>query len=571
MADSSKFPPIQNYQPQKVTKVFALGGLEEIGKNTYCIKHDHEIIIIDAGVKFVDQKELKVNAVIIPDYQYLQDNNNKIKALFITHGHEDHIGGIPFLIQQVRIPIIYAPRLACSLIRNRLEEMKLTHKTIIKEYTDKTMIRSRFFRITFFPVNHSIPDAYGVSVQTPHGQIVSTGDYKFDLTPLGHEINFQTLSYLASQKVHLLLADSTNSEVPGHTITEQIVIKNIVSLISQASGRVFLTTFASNVHRLLNIVQEAVKLKRKILILGRSLQRIIRIIRENGLIKISSRDFASKKNISQHKPKKLLIICTGSQGEEAAVLWRIASDNHTIKMNPEDTVIMSSSAIPSNKADIEAMVNKMVMKQVHVIENKPTFPIHTSGHASCEDQKLMLRLLQPKFFMPMHGDFRMLKKHAETAIKTGVKPENVFICANGDVVTLHQNHAEVTERIKVDSVMVEDRTSISHETKAIIFERQQLSKNGIIIVVVNIDFTNRMMIGNPKVISRGTFYVKTSGYVISKTIQISAATVNLILQAPRPTERKIKVGLITKLAPYFYAVKRRNPVIVPLILAVKAR
>ncbi|AAT75928.1 MULTISPECIES: ribonuclease J [Mesoplasma] len=547
------------------TKVFALGGLEEIGKNTYCIEHENEIIMIDAGVKFPDDSMLGINAVI-PDYSYLKENESKIKALFITHGHEDHIGGIHYLVKQVNIPVIYAPELAAALIRDRLKEHKLTDKTIVKEYVADDIWATKNLRVSYAALNHSIPDAFGILVETPNGNIFSTGDYKFDWSPLGHFAELSKLASMGDKGIELLMSDSTNAEVEGYTPGEKGIIENIDKLFLKAKGRIFITTFASNVHRIQQIVELANKYDKKVVILGRSIERIIKIIRQMGHLKINDKMFIKANDIDKHPANKIMIISTGSQGEPMAALSRIATNRHqSISIIPGDTVIFSSSPIPGNRADVEILINRLTRIGANVIESSPSNRIHTSGHASQEEQKLLFTLLRPNYFMPMHGEFRMLKKHIETAESVNLQKGHGFVMANGDQLELLQGNAQIGKRVDADAIYVDGKDMTAHASN-IIRERDILSKDGLISVVVSIDSQTNKLLCAPRIISRGSFYVKDSGNVISEAITIVTEAINEVLNSNKPTFGAIKKAIKQSLSPYIFKTKRRNPLIIPVIL-----
>ncbi len=547
------------------TKVFALGGLEEVGKNTYCIEYDDEIIMLDAGVKFPDATQLGVSAVI-PDYSYLVENNIKVKALFITHGHEDHIGGIPHLLQQVDIPVIYAPELAAALIRDRIREHKLQNKTVVREYVENDVYSTKNFVIQFAAVNHSIPDAFGIHVTTPNGAIFSTGDYKFDWTPLGHSANIQRMANWGNEGIELLMSDSTNAEVEGYTLGERKVIQNIDAHFLKAKGRIIIASFASNVHRIQHIIELANKYGRRILVIGRSLERIIKIIRQMGHLNINDKMFIKANDIDNFPKNQIMILCTGSQGEPMAALSRIARLEHqTIKLIPGDTVIMSSSPIPGNRADVENIVNKLTKIGAIVIENNGEQKIHTSGHASQEEQKLLFTLLKPRCFMPMHGEFRMLKTHGETATKVNVKPHNVFVVANGDQILLHNGTAELGKRIPADAIFI-DGKDMTGKASNVIRERNILSRDGLMAVIISIDSQANRLSAPPRIVSRGSFYVRESGNVIAESINIVTQAVQNVLSSSKPTFGAIKKAIKESLSPFIFRYKRRNPLIIPVIL-----
>ncbi|WP_342224579.1 ribonuclease J [Spiroplasma endosymbiont of Asaphidion curtum] len=553
------------------TKVFALGGLEEVGKNTYCIEHDNEIIIIDAGVKFPEGILLGIDA-IIPDYTYLKENAKKVKAIFITHGHEDHIGGIPYLLKEIDIPFIYAPRLAAALIRERLKEFNIGQKTKIIEIDGSNEDQNKMkgllknFQLKYFAVNHSIPDAFGIAINTPNGKVVTTGDYKFDWTPLGHKADLEEMAKMGQAGVTLFLSDSTNSEVEGYTMTETKIIKNISDYFLKAKGRILISTFASNVHRIQQIIEVAQKYNRKILIFGRSLERIIKIIREMGHLKISDKQFIKPHETGQYHKNEILIICTGSQGEPMAALSRISTGTHkAISIIPGDTVIFSSSPIPGNQASVEMVVNRLSRLGANVLENSSFNSLHTSGHASQEEQKLMLTLIKPTYFMPMHGDYRMLKAHGQTAESVGVAKENIFICANGDQINLYKGKAILGKRIEASAIYVDGKDT-SGLTTRITRDRQILANDGLIAVVVSINSQTNELLCNPTIISRGSFYVKDSSALIAESINIVTRAIKKVLTSNHPTFGAIKKEIKETLSPYISKIKRRNPLIIPVIL-----
>lgn len=552
-----------------VTKVFALGGLEEVGKNTYVVEQDNEIIIIDAGVKFADASMPGIEAVI-PDYSYLKENKQKIKGIFITHGHEDHIGGIPYLLKEINdIPAIYAPNLAAVLIRHKIKDKGVKSKIKINVVDGTSKIKTGRFIISFFAVNHSIPDAYGICIENSNGTIVTTGDYKFDWTPLGHKSDIDKMAQMGQKGVTLFLADSTNAEVPGYTMTEMIVVKRISEIFAKAKGRILISTFASNVHRLQQIIEVATKHNRKVIVVGRSLERIVNVIRQMGHLKVRDNSFIKVEEAKKYDNDKIVIICTGSQGEPMAALSRIANREHRqIKIIAGDTVIFSSSAIPGNRADVERVVNKLTRLNAIVEENSPLNWLHTSGHASQEEQKLMLNLIKPSYFMPMHGDYRMLKVHKETAILIGMPEEKIFICANGDPIIIDNGKCSLSDkRIAADPIYVDGGKDMSGvTTAAVIRDRQILSKDGLIAIVVSIDSQNNKLLAAPTFISRGSFYVRDAAPLVSEAISLLTKAINEVLKSERPTFATIKNTIKSTLAPYIFKKKRRNPLIIPVIL-----
>ena len=383
--------------------IYALGGLGEVGKNTYCIESEKSIIIIDAGVKFPDA-DLPGIDYVIPDYSHLKKNRGKIKALFITHGHEDHIGGIPFLVQNVHIPVIYAPKLAASLIKNKIQESRIREPVNVVEYKEEDIIKVAEFTVQFFNVTHSIPDSFGICVDTPEGRIVTTGDFKVDLTPVGPDINLQKMARLGTEGIDLLMSDSTNAEIEGYTPSEKNVISSINDVFAKAPGRLIISTFSSNISRIQQIVEACIKYNKKIVIIGRSMENAVAAARSFGYIKIPDSSLVNADDIKTLSYNETVILCTGSQGEPMAALSRIANGEHkTIHINPGDTVVFSSSPIPGNGAFINKVINQLTRVGANVLTNSVFYSLHSSGHPSKQELRIVQKLLKPKYFMPIHG------------------------------------------------------------------------------------------------------------------------------------------------------------------------
>lgn len=547
------------------TLVYALGGLGEVGKNMYVVEHDDEIVIIDAGVLFPEESLLGVDYVI-PDFSHLVKNQKKIKALVITHGHEDHIGGIPFLLQKVTIPQIYAPRFAKAQIERKLEERKIKTRQPIIEIDSESKITTKHFILGFFNVVHSTPDSLGVLVNSPNGRIVSTGDFKFDLTPVGNDPDYQKMAYLGQIGVDLFLSDSTNAQVSGFSRSEKEIAQEIFRIFKKAEGRIIIATFASNVYRVQQIIESAIAQGRKIAVFGRSMENVITIARKLGHIKASDSHFITANQLNKLPANKVLVLCTGSQGEALAALSRIANGTHRqVSIIPGDTVIFSSSPIPGNAPNVSHVVNKLVRAGANVLTNSPLNSIHTTGHASREEQTLMLQLIKPKYFMPIHGEYKMLKTHRDTAIRMGMKPENIFICSNGDVVALRDGVAfQTNTRLQADDIYVDGNDSSGLST-AVIKDRKILSDSGLVSVIVSIDSRTNTILAKPSIVSRGFVLIKDNQSLLKEAEQVVYEALK------RRMEKKVTFGEIKNtirgsLEPFLYKHTQRNPLVIPVIL-----
>ncbi len=547
----------------KPVSIYALGGLGEVGKNMYCFENENQIVIIDCGVKFPGV-ELPGIDYIVPDFTHLKNNKNKIRALIITHGHEDHIGGIPFLIQHVNIPVIYAPRLASALIKSRLEEYRIADRVNIVEYDSDTKIKLGDFNVSFFRVTHSIPDSFGVVLDTSEGRIVSTGDFKVDLTPIGPDIELQKIAELGREGVDLLLSDSTNAENEGYTPSEKNVFDSINEIFNDAQGRIVVSTFSSNISRIQQICESAVAHGRKIVIVGRSMEKVVEIARGFGYIKIPDNSIIPSTDIKQYRNSEILILCTGSQGEPNAALSRIAAGEHKdVKIIPGDTVVFSSSAIPGNGIMIAHIVNLLTRCGADCITNSILADIHSSGHPSKQELRLVLKLFNPKYFMPMHGEYRMLRLHAEIATSLGIPAENCFVLDNGDVLTLAKH--KVTRGYAVEhGVSYIDGKDINGLNDAVIEDRKALTNDGMMIVAVSIDSNANTLIGEPVIFNRGVIQIN-----ITKTIEECSSLVGKAVREKLATKTnfaELKIVIKNVADKYLYAKTQRHPMIIPVIM-----
>ena len=491
-------------------KVFALGGLGEVGKNCYCIEYLDQIFIVDSGILFPDEHLLGVDYVI-PDFTYLMENEERIVGLFITHGHEDHIGGIPYLLKQVKIPKIYAAGIAVDLIHMKLAEHAGITVPEIVQFGSDSKFDFHGMQIYFIRLNHSIPDSFAIAFKTKEGTILHTGDFKIDFTPVGPNAEYEKLTRLGNEGLLLLLADSTNAMTEGFSSSEKSVGESIKDLFSHIKDRIIIATFSSNIYRIQQVIEASLINKRKIAVFGRSMEKTIEVGIQTGYIKATKQNFISPQDINNYRKGEVTILCTGSQGEPMAALSRVANGSHKyIKLIPGDTVIFSSSPIPGNAEGVNKTINALFKCGANVIVNSPINGTHTSGHANQGELKLLHSLVRPKYFMPIHGEYRMLKTHAKIASEIGCPIENTFVMGNGEILRINRNSAVVEGKVKSGEVYIEG-TRIGDFSSEIIRERKALSNDGLFAIIFTINIKNKTIPVEPQVVSRGFIYMKDSG------------------------------------------------------------
>lgn len=548
------------------TKIIVLGGLGEVGKNMYCVMHKDAIVIIDAGVSFPESSLMGVDYVV-PDFTFLKENEDKIQALVITHGHEDHIGSIPFLIQSVKIPAIYAPIHAKELISAKLQDKNIRYDNLIA-YTSDTKLKFKEIEVEFFRVTHSVPDSHGVALTTPDGTVVTTGDYKFDLTPIGPIADLYKMASLGERGVDLLIGDSTNALSEGFSPSESVVDETVGEMFEKHKNqRIIIATFASNVYRIKHIFDTCYKNNRKICIFGRSMENNIRISQENGYID-HKEILISPEEAKNVKAKDLCILCTGTQGEPLAALSRMSNGTHRhIKLTPEDVVIFSSSAIPGNALSIYKTINNLYLKGVKVYTSAGLSELHTSGHANEEEIKLMIRLIKPKYLMPFHGEYRMLKKQANIGIACGIPKENTFIINNGDSLIL-KNHVITKGPSYSGQDVYVDGNRVGEIGGAVIKDRKIMANDGILVVIANIDMKKNILLLKPNITTRGFILVNENEELIKKIEYKSNEIITKSLEN-KDNINTIKSNLTEELYSFIYSLTERKPIILPIIIDIK--
>lgn len=547
-------------------KIIPLGGLGEIGKNLTVYEYGQDIIVVDCGLGFPDEELYGVD-VVIPDITYLKQNKERIRGIVITHGHEDHIGAIPYVLRDIDVPIYTTP-LTAGIIELKLEEHDLLYNTQIftKNVGDK--FRLGCFEIEFIRVNHSIADSVALAIRTPIGVVIHTGDFKIDVTPVqGEMIDIARLGQLGKQGVLALLSDSTNVERPGHTESERKVADKFDELFKGCDKRIIVATFASNVQRIQQIINVAAKYKRRVAVTGRSMENMLRVAMELGYMDIPDGVLMELTQIKGQPKDRTVIISTGSQGENMSALYRMAySEHRQINIDANDRIIISASAIPGNETTISRVIDELFHKGAEVIYDRHT-DLHVSGHASQEEQKMMLALTRPRFFIPVHGEYRMLCKHAEIAHSMGIEPNNTVVAENGDVIELSRKTVKITDHVQAGRVFV-DGSGVGDVGSVVLRDRKHLAEDGMIVVTVALSNEDNGLVGGPEVITRGFIYERDSEALIDEIKRVVHESLASCRHQKITDYNAIKNKIRTNLTGYLYKMTKRSPMILPMIITI---
>ncbi|MGL4731680.1 MAG: ribonuclease J [Clostridium sp.] len=547
-------------------KVIPLGGLGEIGKNITAIEYKDEIIVIDGGISFPDEDMYGVD-LVIPDIRYLLENKNKIKGMFLTHGHEDHIGAIPYILKQINMPV-YGTRLTLGLVENKLKEHNILRESKLKPVRTGQTIKLENLKIEFIGVTHSIADSCALAIYTPMGIILHTGDFKIDYTPIdGRMTNLNRIAALGKKGVLLLMADSTNVERQGHSISEKSIGETLKRIFSGAQGRIIVATFASNIHRMQQIADASIAYNRKIAFSGRSMENISEVAMNLGYLHVPDEYIIDIKDVNKYPSEEVTIITTGSQGEPMAGLSRIAYGSHRlISIQPGDLFIISASPIPGNDKLVSRVINQLFRKGVDVIY-EDLEEIHVSGHAYQEELKLIHSLVKPKYFMPVHGEYRHLKHHRDLAIKLGMKPESVFTLETGQVLEISEDGVNTSKTVHTGVLFV-DGIGVGDVGNIVLRDRRDLAKDGMVTIVIAINKENYSIVAGPDVITRGFIYAREAEDIINKVKEISKEEIERCLEKEILEWQVLKNSVRKSVEHFLYHKTKRNPSVFPIIMEV---
>ncbi|SFI52137.1 ribonuclease J [Paenibacillus sp. UNC496MF] len=548
--------------------IFALGGVGEIGKNMYVIQYANDIVVVDAGLKFPEEDMLGID-IVIPDITYLTENRDKVRGILITHGHEDHIGGLPYVLKHLNVPI-YATKLTLGLIEGKLKEAGLLGETKRILINADSEVQLGSIKASFFKTNHSIPDSVGVCLDTPEGSVVHTGDFKFDHTPVNNQYaDLQRIADIGRRGVLALLSDSTNAERAGFTPSESMIGSELEDIFRKATQRVVVATFASNVHRIQQVVNAAVATKRKIAVVGRSMVNVVTIASELGYLNIPEGTIIEPEEINKMAADRVAVLSTGSQGEPMSALTRMARSTHRkVDIMPGDTVIIAATPIPGNERYVGRTVDELFRLGAHVIYGPGSVSgVHVSGHGSQEELKLMLNLIRPKYFIPIHGEYRMLRQHAHLGEAVGVERENIFIIDNGDTVEFQGGTARKGSKVPAGNVLI-DGLGVGDVGNIVLRDRKLLSQDGILVVVVTLSKQDGAILSGPDIISRGFVYVRESEGLLEEANRIVTSTLHKLMNDKVNEWASLKTNVKDALGRFLYEQTRRRPMILPIIMEV---
>ena len=547
-------------------RIIPLGGLGEIGKNITAIEYEDEIIVIDCGISFPDEDMYGID-LVIPDIKYLLDNKDKVKGLFLTHGHEDHIGAIPYILKQINMPV-YGTKLTIGLVESKLKEHDMLSKTNLIPISPGESIKLNKLIIEFIRVTHSIAESCALAIHTPIGIVLHTGDFKIDYTPIdGKVMDLNRIAQLGQEGILLLMADSTNVERAGHSLSEKIIGENLNRIISNANGRVIVATFASNIHRMQQIADASMMYNRKIVFSGRSMENISNVAMDLGYLHIPKESIVGIEDLNRYPSDKITIITTGSQGEPMAGLSRIAYGSHRhISIEQDDLFIISASPIPGNDKLVSRVINQLYRKGVEVIY-EDLEDIHVSGHAYKEELKLIHTLVKPKYFMPVHGEYRHLKHHSDLALKLGMDKSNVFTLETGQVLEISQDKAIATEKVHTGVVFV-DGIGIGDVGNIVLRDRRDLARDGMVTIVVAINKETYSIVSGPDIITRGFIYARESEGLIKKIKDVAKEEIEICLENNIIEWQVLKSGVRKSVEQLLYHKTKRRPSVFPIIMEV---
>lgn len=546
-------------------KIIPLGGLNEVGKNITAIEYDDEIIVVDCGLIFPEDEMLGID-VVIPDITYLLKNREKIRGVILTHGHEDHIGALPYMLKKINVPI-YGTRLTLGLVENKFKEHNISN-TILNVVKPSENIKLGPFNIEFIRTSHSIPDSVALAIHTPVGTVVHSGDFKIDYTPINGEVmDFHKLAELGQKGVLVLLADSTNVERPGYTMSEKTVGDTFNDIFLTAKQRIIVATFASNIHRVQQIINSAILFDRKVVVSGRSMVNVVKVATELGYLNVPEGTLIDINDMHRYPDNKIVVITTGSQGEPMSALARIASSDHRkMELIPGDLVIISASPIPGNEKTVAKVINQLFKKGANVIY-EALADVHVSGHACQEEIKLLHSLLKPKFFIPIHGEYRHLKQHASLAHELGMPKENIFIAENGSIVEITKDSGTIAGSVPAGNILV-DGLGVGDVGNIVLRDRKHLSEDGLIVVVVTISKQDGCVISGPDIVSRGFVYVRESEDLMEEARRIVREVLTECEKNKITDWATLKSSIKDALRNFLYEKIKRNPMILPIIMEV---